>query len=188
MRYETKRLADISIEQFKIKSYPTFLVETEKPSVKSNELIQKYKIHNKGELTAFKVTSFLMNVYKNDEGGHDFFALDTTAYWVGEERQNTINFERKILRDTTEIIENIQLQSKIERLERLLYVLLFIRFEVPYDDKFSYEIYGYTLKEKQKVWQPMANKTTKNLVRNFKGYFKGLPKRLEDFFKDYRID
>lgn len=191
MAVQTKRLADISIKQFKIKSYPTFLIEAEKPFVKSSILFQKYKITNKGDITAFKVTSFLMNVHRKQNGGQFFDPLNATTYWMGEERRRTLDNEIKIPRGEPMSVETRKEVTDENSLDNLLYVLLFIRFEVPYDDKFSYETHGFTLRELDegdKQWQKMNPGDTKRLVSDFREYFEGWPKSLKTFLKDYKIN
>jgi len=56
---ETKRLADISIEQFKIKSYPTFLITRTNPTYEDGRYKDKIKLYNKGEISSHE-TSILI--------------------------------------------------------------------------------------------------------------------------------
>lgn len=56
---ETKRLADISIEQFKIRSYPTFLIFRTNPTWQDGKYKDEITIQNKGEISSHK-TSFLI--------------------------------------------------------------------------------------------------------------------------------
>jgi hypothetical protein len=63
MAEETKRLADISVEQFKIKSYPVFLVVTSPPVFNSANITQEFTINNRGEIAAHNVTLLLVSVF-----------------------------------------------------------------------------------------------------------------------------
>ena len=62
MATETKRLADISIEQFKIKAYPAFLIEVKEISVDSTGIKKVFKVVNKGEITAHNVTFLIADL------------------------------------------------------------------------------------------------------------------------------
>jgi len=64
MSVETKKLVDLSIEQFKIKSYPSFLLEISNGKYLSENLYQEFKILNRGDITAHNV-SFLAIVFCN---------------------------------------------------------------------------------------------------------------------------
>ena len=60
---ETKRLADISIEQFKIRSYPAFLVLRTDSTYTDGKYKDEIKIYNKGEISSHKniVSNILCN-------------------------------------------------------------------------------------------------------------------------------
>ena len=193
MALETKRLADISVEQFKIKSYPDFMVETDNVSFEENKLIQGYKVHNKSELTAHSVTILLVNAW--EEGKQYVFRTVDKAFYESDEHKTTLDFETKIYRGSYK-----QLKSRTsipighDSTASLKHALLYVRFKVPYDNKFRYEIFGYILKEDYQVpskaktvWQGISQKDLESLIermRKTEGTGSWSDK-LKMFFADY---
>jgi len=74
-------------------------------------------------------------------------------------------------------------------IKTLTHLLLFIRFWVPYDDRYSYEVFGYALKSSDSgyMWQIISQHDTKDLIRQLKGIARK-DTIIEDFFVDYKYN
>jgi len=199
MRKETKRLADLSVEQFKIRAYPSFLIDIEKAYLESDHFIDLIKITNMGEITAHKTTFLWNHLFK--KGNQTHWVLHDAAYYETSERTTVIDFEQSIFSRTLKKIANDSTtHPKGFEFKNLSHGLLFVRFKVPYDEKYRYEKYGFVLKpdpdrkdEKSFKWQMLDSITTNNLTD---AYFISLGKKLDKdtankhnkisaFFADY---
>jgi hypothetical protein len=149
MADETKRLADINIEQFKIKSYPTFFWDKPEINYQNGKLHQKYRICNKGDITAHKVRILIVEVYQNSNQRH-VFKWNSQAVYKMDEPIRTFDFDVKIFRENCRTLSSERSISSKYSIEQLKYFLLFIRFWVPYDTKHRFETIGYTLRTKIK--------------------------------------
>ncbi len=58
---ETKRLATISQEQFKIKSYPLLFTEVSPFTIENGKTMQRIKIVNRGEIAAFRLSAMILH-------------------------------------------------------------------------------------------------------------------------------
>ena len=170
MRTETKRLADISVEQFKIKSYPTFIVVVEGPSIDSNRIINSITTHNKGTITAFNVTFLIVHVIEKDNGELEFIGLADHIY-IDEVGRSSLDFKQKILPNAFAKITSRKPLTAEYSIENLKYLLLFVRFKVPYDNKFRYEEWAYIKKVKKTksdltsyLWQQLNDEDTKKCI------------------------
>jgi len=148
MATETKRLADISIEQFKIKSYPTFRIVVGDLSVDSSGIRKVFKVANKGEITAHNVTFLIADVYKTKNVMQ--IHHDLRAFYESNDEARIVNFESKICSDSEKIIVGGMSFVKPYTIENFKCVLLYIKFKVPYDEKYRYESYAYVLKKRLK--------------------------------------
>jgi hypothetical protein len=151
MRIETKRLVDTGIEQFKIKSYPDLSVVFRPISHQSNDIIQVLEIRNRGEITAFNVTHLLVQVYEKDS--HREF-VNLFSYKESEEVRNSLRFKFNISPDATKIISKRDSVPDKWTFDSLKGALLFIRFEVPYDNKYRYKTIAYQLKKNMDANEP----------------------------------
>lgn len=200
MRRETKRLVDTTIEQFKIESYPSFFItNVQGPSIESNNIVDSMKIINKGSISAFHVTIMLLHRY---QGKKDTFQRLMDSVYVDEKERSTLDFERKFLPDSVHRIESRKPLEKVYSIDNLRTLLGFIRFKVPYDDKYSYEEKAYIKEVKEKKpdttsygWEELNREDTIRHVRNCLTAL-SFPKspaaetevrRVKKFFRDYRI-
>ncbi len=192
MAIETKRLADISIEQFRIKSYPSFCIVPEDIKFSVDSALSKFQIYNKGEISAFKVTILVLYVFENKS--KYYFEIQYQAYYESSERITSLELEHTIYKDSSIILYyNVGL-NKNYNYNNLKYAIIFIKFRVPYDQKCQYETFGYILKEnfnKNSIspysWQEITYLDRKNITKRF---FIQLNKRnitIKNFFKDYNI-
>jgi len=107
----------------------------------------------------------------------------------------TINFETKILKESYRTIVMDSKTNNDYNLSRLKYLLLFIKFKVPYDTQYRYEALGYILKEeieKEKestyVWQEIAISDRKNLIKHYLKLSSKWEQAVKSFFADYDIE
>ena len=193
MRIETKRLADLSVEQFKIRAYPTFLIESKEVKFESGKLLEDIRIINKGEITAHKVTFHLVHVY--GKYPHFDFINGLGTYYKIDKIMTTVDFQINIFSNAIREIKTETQLYKDYRIESLLYELLFIKFWVPYDEKYRYESFAFLLKqdvveknEKLLHWQDIDINAKNNLIKNyFLSNAHKSHKKVENFFKDYPL-
>jgi hypothetical protein len=176
MRIQATRQTDVIIEQFKIRSYPTFLVIMDPLSIKEDKdkkldkILNNYKIHNKGEISAFDVRCLLAYVYMKD--GKRSYHISKSHYYEGKEGIRAIGIKQKIAAGAgINVTSEFQLLSPKDY-GQLKNMLLIIRFIVPYDTKTKYEILAYSLedsppKKDLKTWQIMTTNDTNDLCRAF---------------------
>ena len=191
MAIETKRMVDLSEEQFKIRAYPAFLVVIGENYFVNDSLIQNYIIHNKGEISAYNVTVCNIHVYDKKPGL--FFDTVFLSSYADEDGKSTYIHERTIIKDS---FKTITTKSKIltgYSIERLMNSILFVKFKVPYDTQFRYEVFAYAFEEgientekQQYRWDPISNNECKILLSRFLS----LPSRseiVEDFLGDFNL-
>lgn len=183
MRLETKRLADISVEQFKIRAYPAFVVSPQ-IRLESDKLIQTFKITHRGEITAHKLIVQPINVFSI--GKSDLFSFRNVTIY---EEKTSLDFEIPLLPNTFVKLESEGAFPDNHSIKTLKNLLLFIRFWVPYDNTYSYEAFGYTLKntDSSYVWQIISQHDTKDLIRKLKDIDKKNT-IIENFFADYNYN
>ena len=77
----------------------------------------------------------------------------------------------------------------------LLYTILFIKFKVPYDEKFRYEEKGYVIErineEKNKMecrLEEMSATDTKSYIQRYIKLQANWPDRVKRFFSDYELE
>jgi len=190
MAVETKRLADISVEQFKIKSYPTFLVSIGNIKFKSDILFHKITFTNKGDITAHKVSFLPITIYQKESKA--LYETQRLVYKGPEKEINAAEFEVKILKNSgKELFLNIKSPNGYS-FKDLRYLLIFIKFKVPYDENLSYEVLGYYCthiiepgKEGTPFWSPVTTDQRINLIANFYETFKELNQYAKLFLRDY---
>ncbi|BBO72137.1 hypothetical protein DSCA_60670 [Desulfosarcina alkanivorans] len=133
MRKETKKLADSSIKQFMIKSYPVFLVVTEKTEYIDGIFNHSYQIHNMGELAAHDVTCLFVQVFK-DRKKRWMFIVDSSGMYEGKNRSSNLDYSEKIPPNSHKKISFKKHFEGEYAFEEMVYQLVYIRFKVPYDD------------------------------------------------------
>jgi hypothetical protein len=187
---ETRRLADLTTEQFRIKSYPDFLINAEPFNLDAAASYHKFRIYNKGEITAHRVTFLIVDIYERDHGL--FFKPIVGTYYVSDERMTAINFETKIWREAHKTLEHKGSYPKGYDAETLRNCLLFIKFRVPYDTKYRYESFGFILQqtfeeedEKTHTWQPISSTDMKSLRERYVNLSSKWGAPVEEFFVDY---
>ena len=169
MAIETKRLADISIEQFKIKSYPTILITTKEYSPESYKIIQKFGFLNKGEISAFNFSALMINAYKKNDISTsialNFIESLGGYYEIDGAKITLLDFETKIPKDTKFTLTTEHKLIPPFRVIHPIYTLIIFRFKVPYDT-YQYETYSFIL-EKEKKWERMNNEDTNELLDKY---------------------
>jgi len=144
MSKQTQRLADLSVKQFKIRAYPTFVIEFKEVKFEKNKLREVYNVFNNGEITAQKVTFLWAHGYTKDSKSQ--FISEKTAYYKIDKIMTTVDFQTNIFsKSAKQIICETPLYNDY-KIENLLYGLLFIKFKVPYDSIYRYESFGFLLK------------------------------------------
>jgi len=192
MRIETKRLADLSVEQFKIRAYPSFLIEFKEVKFESDKMTTVFKIHNKGEITAHKVTFFWVHGYSKLP---KLMFVNMYGTYYGVEKEHTsIDYPFDVYSNTFKQITSKESLYKDYTIENIVYGVLFIKFWVPYDDRYRYESFGYKLKqdtdEKDKKllsWQEIDIEAKENFIDNYFKNRNDFDKRVKIFFKDYPL-
>ena len=191
----TKNLADISVEQFKIKSYPTFIIDVNQCSFDSETHEYKIAFTNRGEITAYKVTFLIVEGYEK-ESGAPHFVNNVTSLYESKEKITALDHEVDILRDMQRTIITGGKYYHDYDLDKLNHLLLFIRFKVPYDDKYSYEEKAYRLEKKSvrkngKALYHLEQITKWDLKSLLEKYFILSSKwsdKIKMFFNDYELE
>lgn len=200
---ETKRLADISIEQFKIKSYPTFLILRTNPTYTDGKYKDEIKIHNKGEIASHKTSFLIIYVIITQESNkqkQSSFWADWTYVYRDKDTENIdiLDYCKNILPNSGTII-GIDNSVPDLIINNLKYQIVFIRHKVPYDSTFSYEahVFAWEVKKKDKNsnentfhWETLPNSRRDVLLENFFNSEIIAPdkeKKIIDFFVDYPV-
>jgi hypothetical protein len=148
---ETKRLADISVEQFKIKAYPVFIVVRNEPTSENGIYKDQIRFENRGELASHQTSFLIIHVLKM-EGNKWGFVPDLGYLYDGMENEKVTGLDYSIkvppksaytIRRNRKDPHNIFIKVTNQ--------LVFIKHKVPYDTEFSFESYGYFLKKKVSV-------------------------------------
>ncbi len=150
---ETKRLADISIEQFKIRSYPAFLIVRTDPTYTDGKYKDEIKIYNKGEISSHRTSFLVFYVILTQEPNQPkklSFLPDWTYVYIDKEAENiqVVDYSKKILPNSGTKIgtENLVPDMIINNLK---FQIIFIRHKVPYDEKYSYESHVFAWEVKK---------------------------------------
>ena len=147
MRIETKRLVDLSVKDFQLRAYPSFLIILEDVYFDAGKLYQTIKIHNKGELTAHDVLFLVVHVYENAQTETRVFKNLVQAYYEGDEWKTSLNYKTKIFREGHKSVASKTGFPEGQSIDTLKYLLLYIKFRVPYDANPKFETFSYTLKK-----------------------------------------
>ena len=202
MRLETKRLVDVTVEQFKIKAYPAFSFTNAKWEENEKSYVQRFEIINQGELPALNASILLLNLFEI-EGSNDLQVIPRIkAYYDSAPEITSLDFERNIKPRTINTLVYSTDKKKYPIKRSPKFALIFVKFWVPYDYKYelkrlkhySYETCGYILENKTK-WQMlrkedklelmerlMAGKQPEKIKESLKDY----PEKMKEFLKDYR--
>lgn len=200
MSEETQRLANLGITEFKMRAYPSFLIETGDLSIESEKLKQSFKVVNKGEITAHKVTSLVVNYHQNEKGEGIYWNV-LKAYYRDTEWKTSLNYETKIFGNSggTLIVSKSEFPDNYS-LNTLKHALLYLKFKVPYAEGYDFETYGFILKRDIRksdtdkdyyLWQELdvdfTNKLIENHLRSVKEYQgeKEGMRMVKNFLKDY---
>jgi hypothetical protein len=206
---ETKKLADLSMEQFKIKSYPVLVIANENISIYSERPSEELIIKNEGELAAFNFTLLYVHVYDKNNG--NYFIEQPLTYFEGDKENLSMDMQIKIPSRIGKKITNSFSTDKEVEIKQLKHRIIFLKFKVPYDDVYRYEIYGYRLiqtpgkEDNQVMWQEVNSTYRDKLlalyfkVREFKTRIPkmksnpsadlyDIERRLYQFFGDYVFD
>lgn len=197
---ETKRLADISVEQFKIRSYPTFLITRANPTFVDGRYKDEIKIINKGEISSYETSILILwalATRKEQKIGLSF-ASDWTYIYKDKDTENIdiLDYNKKIpSKSATKFGIDNHMPEKI--LNKIKYQLIFIRHKVPYNKSFDYEssAFAWEVKKQDKDkttneyrWETLPNSKRDELLEKFfNSEIIGLKKekKIIEFFKDY---
>lgn len=200
MSKETQRLANLGITEFKMRAYPAFLIETGDLYLESEKLKQSFKVVNKGEITAQKVTSLVVNYHLNNKGEYIFWNI-LKAYYKDTEWKTSLNYETKIFGNGggSLIISKSEFPDN-HSLNTLKHALLYLKFKVPYVEGYDFETYGFILKRDLRksdtdkdyyLWQELDVDFTNKLiekhlisVKDYQGEKEGM-RMVKNFLKDY---
>jgi hypothetical protein len=197
MRKETARMVDLSVEQFRIKHYPTFQVIAEKMIIAgSDKIFQKFTITNKGDITAFKVSPLFVNAYAHNlvKGKHFRIIFGSVYEFEGQKTPNDVEID--VLKESPMHFDCHPDYPPGLTFDNLKNALLFIRFKVPYDTKYSYSSYGFSLQKaiegvalpgQSYRWIRMDARDTNNLIKEFMQSAMTLEKISKGYFVDYDI-
>ncbi len=141
---ETKRMIDSQIEQFRIKSYPAFLVSAEEVSVDSAMITEKFSFWNRGQIVALQTSVLAMNAYQKPPSLPFIDVFNDVLYeYAGKKSVGEVEIN---LPPTSGY--NITIKNHFpptESIETLKTVLLLVRFKIPHDRKYSYETHAFVL-------------------------------------------
>jgi hypothetical protein len=201
MAEQTKRMADYTkenidtiIEQFKIKSYPSFLIDISQCVFGSNGYEYNINFTNRGEITAYKTSILFVSVYE-DQNGTPHFVNETSSYYKANKEMTTVDYETEILNGTIfQVVINGTYFNRYT-LENLKKLLIFIRFKVPYDEKFSYLETAYIIKKpikESKILAPyhlqeLSKWDSESLLRVYHDVASKNEHKAKKFFNDYVI-
>ena len=196
MLEETKKFSDLTIEQFKIKSYPQFLIELKDISFMKNRRIQEFSVFNGGEITAFNVSILNLNVYEKSKTSLYFAHSEDTSYVNLELKSDFVKasrpmpagvkeallYEMDLPRDTSfKLIERTKFEE-FKNSGNLKFKLIFIRFKIPLETIYRYQVFAYYLKN-NKHWNMLSAEDKKDLIEF---YFKVKRNKVtENFLSDF---
>jgi len=140
---ETKRLADISVEQFRIKSYPTFLITRTNPTYADGRYKDQIKIHNKGEISSYETSILILYAIRTQEQPLSFLANWTYVYRDKDtESIDVLDYSKKIPANSWASI-GIDIPVPESIIKNLQYQIVIIKHRVPYDPSFTYETHAF---------------------------------------------
>lgn len=196
---ETKRLADVTVKQFKIKSFPSFLILRSNPTLADGRFKDKIEIQNRGEISSYE-TSIIMfyGVFskENDQPKKLSFLSDYIYVYRDKDLENIdiFDYSKKILPNSASVI-GIDRSMPAKIFDNLKYHLITIRHKVPYDSSFSYETHAFAFEKKKQEdgkyslrWETLPD--SKKLML-FDKLFKSQiiapnkDEKIRSFFKDY---
>lgn len=138
----TKYNTDTLIEQFKMKSYPSLLIDATQSYAKPEGYEIILHIINKGEITAYGANTLLVNAYKQNQ--KYFFFANVAAYYGSKEENTSLDYSKDYLKDSRfRITMKGKKYDKEHKMDDLKNLLLIIKFKVPYSDKYQYEEFAF---------------------------------------------
>lgn len=176
---ETKRLADISIEQFKIRSYPAFLVLRTDPTYTDGKYKDEIKIINKGEISSYKTSFLVFYVILTQEPNQPkklSFLPDWTYVYrdKGTDNIQVVDYSKIILPNSGSKIGTENLVPDMI-MSNLKFQIIFIKHKVPYDEKYSYESHAFAWEVKKSGpdsneaafhWEPLPENRKESLIES----------------------
>lgn len=172
---ETKNLAAISQEQFKIKSYPFIYTEVSPFTVVEGETIQKLKIVNRGEIPAFRLSAMILHGYGEITKNFRLKVVTTGTYKIEKSDLNYNYLEEYNIpsNDLHEIAYTLKTTNDYD-LKDLNFLVVILKFKVPYDNHFKFQtkIYKTTTGSTEKpmsnnIWSwTVLNTSDQNLVKS----------------------
>jgi hypothetical protein len=208
---ETKKIMDISLRQFRIQSYPTFLIEIEDPYSENGSKYQSMLIRNEGEITAFNVSFLYVDVFQTETGGLYFHIAKDGRYKNLLKKQDEdvvitkqladmspLGLEIRLPRDSSIILSSTNKNQGRWNLENLKYSIIVIRFKVPYDKKYRYETFAYNLKKEEVMtaekeeaewkytWKVLDTDTQSSLLKRYNKTVSD--NKVKKFLSDYNTN
>lgn len=192
----TKFNTDTLIEQFKIKSYPSFFIDVSKSSITPEKYEVKMEVVNKGEITAYKTSALIVSVFERENGTLEFIS-DVTAYYNPGEKFTSLDYEKDFLTNTILKITQPNKYRKPYKMDDLKHLLIFLKYKIPFNDRYEYESYAWILRERSqakkdnsnKIFQELNVKDSKYIINEFIKIIKlSNLNTMKSFFKDYEMD
>ncbi|MCD4830332.1 MAG: hypothetical protein K8R02_00830 [Anaerohalosphaeraceae bacterium] len=183
MRIQTKKLADISIEQFKIRAYPAISITNMELLDDANGMTLKFNTKNTGELPAYKFgAGVVLGLEKKH--GYEFEFVNSCYYKSDGIEMRTSEYASQIA--TKESQKNIFYFPKNLQKKTFKHLLIFYKFKVPYDNVgFRYDCFAYSFVEKRNHWQKMTGIDSKDTAERYLYQEIGVT---EPFFKDFKLE
>lgn len=187
MVYETRRLADFTVDQFKIKSYPLLEIMDHRISIKDRTIKEDFHIDNKGEITAFKMGIHQAFVYEKEKNRLVFIDPHRTFYNTPE---RVLGIEAS-LRCPPNAARTYTTEGDIPTgytKDHLRYKLILIRFKVPYDTKYRYDVHCFTPTQVSGNlhWNQLRDDASMPLIEQYMDQPKD--KFTRTFLKDFSLD
>jgi len=197
---DTKRLADLSQEQFKIRAYPSFVVTAYISKINNDKIQCKFEMSNQGEIAAHKFSSFLVLVYQKNSI-HKFINMTGLLYKGPSGEKKVIDLEVNVPPNSNRTLTSSWKPQPGYTVKDLRYELLFLKFWVPYDVRYRYETFGYILKKDLQneefpfKWQEITKADKERLQKEYVNeltadgiLYNKLYLNITNFFSDYSKD
>jgi len=149
MRRETNRMVNLSIEQFKIKSYPSILLSPYNLEITDNMITIQAKLMNKGEITAFQTSVAAIYVFSSNTTQYQFAVVENLSHInEGGEKLRTLESTFDLYKDTHVPVDVPIVLKEDQTIRGLKYLIYIIRFKVPYDLQYRYKTFTFLFDSK----------------------------------------
>jgi len=200
MRNETKRLVDITIEQFKIGSYPTFNFEITNPVLHDKKTMKYfYAFENTSNVPALQVTE--LNLYAHKINNVWSFQSIVRSYYHGSDELSSFDFHKDMPSGAGKQVEcSGEFNRSVFNTHNLNIFITIIKFKVPFEKKFQYKCFSYRLmgnikeKNSKALWAIVSDDRTENYLRYYMDYLKDKDQdqypydKISKFLKDFQLN